>query len=212
MKKKKPSLLRSLGTTLSILLVIVVFAYGVQVTAVNFETTRSEIRLTQLKRVLRALARPDIVEYDQVETNIEIPFYLPCPEDQEILIPEPVLGEAHLVSSTNCGSADDIIHVEGYNLPPHSKGPLNFVTTSGVKKPLGDFSTDGEGYFQLDVKLPDRQPVEEAQQAENGQLRAVIAQMSLVRLEDVVGVVVVGVILLQQGEVVPRGKFVRSGE
>lgn len=163
MNKKKPSLLRSLGTALIVLLVVVVFAYGVQVTNVNFETTRSEIRLTQLKRVLRALAHPDIVEYDQVETNFEIPFYLPCPEDQEILIPEPIPGEAHLVSSTYCGSPGDIIQIEGYNLPPNSKGPINFITNSGVKKPLGNFLTDNEGYFQLDAELPIRQPVAEAQ-------------------------------------------------
>ena len=163
MNKKKPSLLRSLGTTLVVFLVIVIFAYGVQVTNVNFETTRSEIRLTQLTRVLRALARPDIIEYDQVETNIEIPFYLPCPEDQEILIPEHTSEEAYLVSSAYCGSAGDIIHIEGYNLLPNYKGPVNFVTASGINKPLGDFLTDGEGYFQLDAELPNRQPVEDAQ-------------------------------------------------
>ena len=163
MNKKKPSLLRSLGTTLGVLLVVVVFAYGVQVTNVNFETTRSEIRLTQLTRVLRALARPDLIEYDQVKTNYGIPFYLPCPEDQEIIIPEPNLEEAYLIASTYCGSAGDIIHIEGYNLPPNSKGPINFVIASGINKPLGDFLTDGEGYFQLDAELPERQPVEEAQ-------------------------------------------------
>ena len=163
MNKKKPSLQRSLGTTLVVFLILVVFAYGVQVTNVNFETTRDEIRLTQLTRVLRALARPDIIEYDQEETNYEIPFYLPCPEDQEILIPDPSPEEAHLVSSTYCGSAGDFIQIEGFNLLPNSKGPVNFVTASGIKKPLGDFLTDGEGYFQLDAELPDRQPVEEAQ-------------------------------------------------
>ena len=64
MNKKKPSLQRSLGTALIVLLVVVVFAYGVQVTDVNFETTRSEVRLTQLTRVIRALAQPDLIEYD----------------------------------------------------------------------------------------------------------------------------------------------------
>ncbi len=49
MNKKKPSLLRSLGIALGVVLVITVFAYGVNVTDVNFETTREEARLTQLK-------------------------------------------------------------------------------------------------------------------------------------------------------------------
>ncbi len=64
MDNKKPSLLRSLGIALGVVLVIVVFAYGVKVTDVNFETTRSVDRLTSLKRVIRALVKPDIIEYD----------------------------------------------------------------------------------------------------------------------------------------------------
>ena len=94
MEKKKPSLLRSLGTALGVVLVITVFAYGVQVTDVNFETTRSEERLTQLKRVIRALAKPDIIEYDTDEMDVEISFYLPCPDDQQIEIPEPDTTQA----------------------------------------------------------------------------------------------------------------------
>ena len=77
MDNKKPSLLRSLGIALGVVLVIVVFAYGVKVTDVNFETTRSVDRLTSLKRVIRALVKPDIIEYDQEVTVVEFPFYLP---------------------------------------------------------------------------------------------------------------------------------------
>ena len=88
MDKKKPSLLRSFGTGLLVILVVSIFAYGVQVTDVNFETTRSEDRLTQLKRVIRALVKPDIIEYETEDIEVEIPFYLPCPEDHHIEIPE----------------------------------------------------------------------------------------------------------------------------
>jgi phosphonate ABC transporter permease subunit PhnE len=163
MNKKKPSLLRSLGTALSVLLVVVIFAYGVQVTDVNFETTRSEDRLTQLKRVIRALAQPDVIEYDTKDTNIEIPFYLPCPEDQDIEIPKPETNQPYLIASVYCASPEENVIIEGFNFAPTSKGPLNFVTTSGVKKQLGNFEADKEGYFQVEVEIPTRQPVEEAQ-------------------------------------------------
>ena len=163
MNKKKPSLLRSLGTALSVLLVVVVFAYGVQVTKVNFETTRSEDRLTQLKRVIRALVRPDIIEYDTEDIDIDIPFYLPCPEDQDIEIPEPEPNQPYLIASVYCASPKETVIIEGFNFAPNSKGPLNFVTASGVKKQLGSFEIDGEGYFQMEVEIPTRQPVTEAQ-------------------------------------------------
>ncbi len=163
MNKKKPSLLRSLGTALGVFLVLVVLAYGVKVTDVNFETTRSEDRLTQLRRVIRALVKPDIIKYETLDTNVEIPFYLPCPENQEIEIPEPDTSQAYLVSNVYCASPKEKAIIQGYNFTPGSKGPINFITSSGVKKQLGNFEIDGEGFFQLEVELPTRQPVTEVQ-------------------------------------------------
>ena len=64
----------------AIVLVVVVYAFGFSVTDVSFETVRDEQRLTQLTRILRALAHPDIFEYDKVEQNIDVAFHLPCPE------------------------------------------------------------------------------------------------------------------------------------
>ena len=139
MNNKKPSLLRSLKTALGVFLVVVVFAYGVQVTNVNFETTRSEMRLTQLTRVIRALVRPDLIEYDTEDTNVEIPFYLPCPEDQSVEAPEPDTSQPYLTASVYCASPKENVIIQGFNFIPNSKGPLNFVTASGVKKQLGNF-------------------------------------------------------------------------
>ncbi len=163
MNKKKPSLLRSLGTAITVVLVIVVFAYGVNVTDVNFETTRSEDRLTQLTRVIRALVKPDVIEYDTIETNTDIPFYLPCPAGQVVEEPVPDTSQAYLTSSAYCGSPKELVFIQGYNFTPNSKGPLNFLTASGVKKQLGNFEADSNGYFELEVELPTRQPVAEAQ-------------------------------------------------
>ena len=164
MDNKKPSILRSLGTALAVILGIVVFAYGVQVTDVNFETTQSENRLVQLRRVIRALVRPDIIEYETVDTDTEIPFYLPCPEG--VTIEEPQIddpSQPYLIASAYCAEPYDLIQVQGYNFAPYSRGPLNFMTASGVRKQLGNFETDGNGYFEMEVEIPKRQPVEEAQ-------------------------------------------------
>ena len=79
MKKKRP-FLRSILIFVGIILVILIYAFAFTVTDVDFETTRSEERLTQLTRIIRALAHPDIIEYDQQEVDIDIPYYLPCPE------------------------------------------------------------------------------------------------------------------------------------
>ena len=162
-KKKKPSLLRSAGTALAVVLGIIAFAYGVQVTDVNFETTRSEDRLTQLKRVIRALVKPDIIEYDLIETDVEIPFYLPCPVGQAVLPPEVDTTQPYLTANVYCASPQDQVIIEGYNFSPGTTGPLDFITASGVKKPLGDFNVNSTGSFQLKVEMPIRQPVADAQ-------------------------------------------------
>jgi phosphonate ABC transporter permease subunit PhnE len=163
MQQKKPSLLRSLGIGLGVIVVIIVYAYGFRVTDVSFETTREERRLTQLKRVLRALAHPDIFTYETEEEHVEIPFYLPCPEGEDVQLPEPDTSGPYLRANVPCGAADEMIVVEGFNLPPNQSGPLDFVTASGVKKPLDDYRSDAEGYFREEVELPNRQPVAEAQ-------------------------------------------------
>jgi len=163
MKKKKPSLLRSLVTALAVVVGILAFSYGVQVTNVNFETTRSEDRLTQLRRVVRALVKPDIIEYELAETTIEIPFYLPCPEDQEVAAPEVDTSGPYLVASAYCASPKETVIIEGYNFIPRTGGPLDFITASGVRKPLDDYRANDTGYFSTEVTLPQRQPVAEAQ-------------------------------------------------
>mgnify|MGYP003959975511 CR=1 FL=1 len=163
MEKKNKSLKRSLGVGLMVVVVIIVFAYGFQVTDVNFETTRDETRLIQLTRVLRALVQPDIMEYEKEEVDVDVPFYLPCPEGQDVALPQVDDTQPYLVPSVSCAGPKETLTVEGFNLIPNSKGPLNFIAASGVKLQLGNFETDEEGYFSVEVEIPTRQPLTEAQ-------------------------------------------------
>jgi phosphonate ABC transporter permease subunit PhnE len=160
--KSQRTLLKSIGIGVAIIIVLVVYAYGFQVTKVNFSETRSETRLTVLARILRALAHPDILEYEQEEMNVDIPFYLPCPEG-EVEIPEPDKSGPYLVTSVPCAASKESVTVEGFNFKPNAKGPLNFVTISDVRLQLTNFEVDEDGYFKVDVQMPTRQPVEEAQ-------------------------------------------------
>lgn len=160
--KKQRSLLKSIGLGLVILLVLVVYAYGFQVTQVDFAETSSEVRLTQLTRILRALAHPDIIEFNQEETIVETAIYLPCP-DGGMELPEPDTSGPYLVTDVACADSKENVIVEGYQLPPGSKGPINFLTSSGAKIQIGKFVVAGDGTFQENVRMPTRQPVAEAQ-------------------------------------------------
>jgi phosphonate ABC transporter permease subunit PhnE len=159
---KRPSLLRSFIFWIFVLIGLITIAYGFQVTKVNFIETRSEQRLTQLTRIIRALAHPDILEYDKEEVFVEAPVYLPCPE-AEVPIHEPDTSGPYIILDPNCEDAGEFIVVEGFNFLPNVQGPINFIPPSGASLNIGNFTADSNGEFEQRVQLPKRQPVEEAQ-------------------------------------------------
>ena len=161
MKKKRP-IFRSFLIFAAIIIAVLIYAFAFSVTDVDFETTRSEERLTQLTRIIRALAHPDIIEYDQEEVDIDVPYYLPCPEDGA---PEIVVDQSgpYLVVDPPCAGPKDLVTINGYNFTPEAAGPVNFIPPSGAKLQIGNFETDEQGNFEIFTELPNRQPVEEAQ-------------------------------------------------
>jgi phosphonate ABC transporter permease subunit PhnE len=160
--KKKRSLLRSIGIFAAIILVIVIYAIAFNVTDVDFEATRSEERLTQLTRIIRALAHPEIIEYDQEEVDVEVPFYLPCPEDGAPEIELDTSGP-YIIVDPPCAGPKDFVTISGFNFTPGTRGPVNFIPPSGAKLQIGNLEIDDQGNFEIVTELPNRQPVEEAQ-------------------------------------------------
>lgn len=156
------SILRSLGLAIVVIVVVVIYAYGVEVTGVDFETTRQESRLTQLTRILRALAHPDLIEYEQQEQIVEVPLYLPCP-DGGAPDSQPDTSGPFIVVTPGCASARQIVRIEGFNLWEEAGGPVNFVPPSGASLTMGFFQTDAEGSFSIRTELPNRQPLDEPQ-------------------------------------------------
>ncbi len=164
---KNKSLLRSLSVGLITLLVFITFAYGFSVTNINFEETRSERRVASLTRILRALAHPKILDYEVESVDVEIPFYLGCPEEG---VPPPMVDRsgAFIITNVACAEPRDTIIVEGYNFQENSSGPINFIGFSpeapdGVPLQMGSFQADGQGNFRVEVTIPNRQVKEEPQ-------------------------------------------------
>ena len=165
--KEKPSLLKSIGIGLAVILGVVVYAYGFTVTRVDFEETRSENRQTSLTRVLRALVHPNLFEIEYEVTDLDLPFYLPCPEgDIEPITPD--TSGAYITSNVTCANPGDTVVIEGFNLQARSSGPLNFIAYNpeyqeGIPLQMSNFKVDENGHFVEEVELPMRQPVDQAQ-------------------------------------------------
>jgi phosphonate ABC transporter permease subunit PhnE len=161
-KDHKASLWKSIKVGLVSLLVMVIFAYGFQITKVNLEELSSAQRQESLIRVMRALAKPAFFEFDQEEEIINTPFYVPCPATG---IPpagqEQTASGAYLVITPACANPGDIIQVEGFNFAPQASGPLRFVPGKDPSNvvTLGrvNVETDSNGHFITSMVLPDRQ-------------------------------------------------------
>ena len=161
MDKKKPDIRRSLMTGLGVLVALLVYAYGFQVTKVNLEQTKSERRQEQLFRILRALARPEIFEYEREEFVVRAQIMTPCPADG---FTPPAIEDTtlpYLVVSPPCADPRTEVTIEGFNFAPLLRGPINFVPFgSGVELQIGSIEVDEEGYFTLTTRLSNR-PAEE---------------------------------------------------
>ncbi|MGB9674256.1 MAG: ABC transporter permease subunit [Anaerolineales bacterium] len=159
MKKPSASLWKSVRLGIFILLGLVIYAYGFQVTKVDLGEFRKESRQESRIRVTRALARPDIFEYQQEEITVYAPVYIPC-QSTGFPFTQPDQTKPYLVLTPACGNVGEDIHIEGFNFPPNLKGPLYFVPSADPADKLalqkGNFQTDATGHFILDFKLPDR--------------------------------------------------------
>lgn len=166
-KNAKASPWKSLRVGLIALVSMIVLAYGFEITRVDLEELRSETRQESLTRVTRALAKPDLLEYDQEEEIVNVPVYAPCPADGNLPVaPQPGGAEPFIVLTPACANPGDTIQVEGFNFAPNTVGPLRFIPGSDPNNPVSlgrdNAATDADGHFVVNMVLPKR-PSEDVQ-------------------------------------------------
>jgi phosphonate ABC transporter permease subunit PhnE len=167
MNNKKASPWKSLRTGLIVLLVLVVFAYGFEITDIDLEQLRSEQRQNSLQRVTRALAQPDIFEFEQEEQKAITPVFVTCPADGSVPeLPAPDTSGPYLTVTPSCAEPDEPVTVEGFNFFPNARGPVRFVPgndpTNVVELGNEIGATDADGHFVATLALPNR-PSDEQQ-------------------------------------------------
>lgn len=167
MKNQKASPWKSLRTGLMVLLALIVFAYGFEITDIDLEQLRSEQRQNSLQRVTRALARPDIFEFEQEEQKAMAPVYVTCPTDGGTPeVPPTDTSGPYVTVSPVCAEPEQSVTVEGFNFFPNANGPVRFVPGNDPANPveLGNLTaqTDAQGHFVATLELPNR-PSEEVQ-------------------------------------------------
>jgi len=156
---KKSSPWKSIQFGLAVLAGLLIYAYGFQITRVDLEDLRSERRQESLVRVIRALARPEIFEYEQAEEIINSPIYVPCPANLPSL-PEPDKSGPYLVITPACAGEGETVQVEGFNFAPETEGPLRFIPGSDPANTVAigrdNVKTDSDGHFSFEMTMPKR--------------------------------------------------------
>lgn len=158
--RKKASPWKSLQLGLAILAGLLVYAYGFQITRVELEDLRSERRQESMVRVMRALARPEIFEYEQEVEVINAPVYVPCPDGEIDPVSESDSTGPSIVVTPACAAPGEAVQVEGFNFAPNTSGPLRFVPGSDPANPVtigrDNVETDEAGHFITQMTMPER--------------------------------------------------------
>ncbi|HET6597422.1 MAG TPA: ABC transporter permease subunit [Anaerolineales bacterium] len=158
---KKATLWKSIQIGLAVLAGLLIYAYGFQITQVDLEDLRSERRQESLVRVMRALARPEIFEYEQEVEVINAPVHVPCPAGGIEPASEAGSEGPYIVVSPGCAAPGETVQVEGFNFAPNTSGPLRFVPGSDPANPVAigrdSVETDESGHFVHQMVLPARE-------------------------------------------------------
>ena len=113
----------------------------------------SETRQPSLTRILRALARPELVTYDQERVITELDVAIPCGAAT------PVTSSGGISISPTCAAPGEIVTITGSGFEAGERVTLSFVpdTEFDITLPLRTINADDVGSFTLDAEMPDRE-------------------------------------------------------
>jgi ABC-type phosphate/phosphonate transport system permease subunit len=115
----------SLGAFFAVIVIIVIYAYGFQVTKVDLEKPKEERRQTQLTNIIRGLARPRLFEYEEERVAVEAPVMMPC--DEQVSLPPVDTSGRYIELAPNCVELGGEVTVTGYNFEPGETVFLFFI-------------------------------------------------------------------------------------
>lgn len=164
--RKRRSWRRWLIILIAILAAFVIYSFAFAKTDVSLDEIQSETRQEQLFRILRALARPDLVTYDKEDLVVTADVYVPC-NGAEPAPAEPAETGATISVTPTCAGPGELMTVNGTGYEPGARVTVNFVPVSEYAIVLSQGRADvaDDGTFSLSFEAPDR-TTDEPQQVE----------------------------------------------
>ena len=132
-----------------IVAVIMIYAYAIQVTNVNLEEPLEPNRQKELASLIRDLAHPDFLTFENETRTTNISIRMPCPDEVRA---SQVAGEGRSFRlDPNCATTpQDPITASGTNFIPNTDGVILWYPVSQSEFHIGR-SDDGETWEEIDV-------------------------------------------------------------
>jgi phosphonate ABC transporter permease subunit PhnE len=155
---------RTLFIVILLLASFVIYAFAFAKTDVSLDEIKSETRQEQLFRILRALARPDLIRYDKEDLVVSVDVFIPCNgTDPDAATPDQ--SGATISVTPSCASPGDTMTVNGTGFEAGKRVTVNFVPKSDfdIVLPQGRVDVAEDGTFSLSFEAPARESNEPQQ-------------------------------------------------
>ncbi len=153
-------------TAVIILVIFLLYAYGIQVTKVNLQEPLEPKRQENLVGLIRSLARPDLFGHQTETRRTTVSIRMPCPED--IKGSQVSIEERQVLMAPNCASTtQDRITISGQGFLPNANGLIAWLPPgSTTTRRVAEFKVNADGQLDLTFTMPDIRETGEPQQIE----------------------------------------------
>jgi ABC-type phosphate/phosphonate transport system permease subunit len=167
-EKKPDPAWRSFRTFLIVIAIIIIYAYGFQVTKIDLEKPKEAQRQAQLTNIMRGLAQPRLLEYEEERLQIDAPVMMPC--DPQASLPPVDESGRYIEVIPDCVELGQEVTVNGYNFEPGETVFLFFIPQAAsiheqIELRLADepIEVDSQGQFSYIAKMRDDRPSDDPQ-------------------------------------------------
>ncbi len=167
-EKSVNPLVKALFILGAFIFLFVLYAYAIDVTQINFEEPQDPRRQAVTTRVIRALARPDFFEFNEITRSISIPIKIPCTGDISGSQFTFENGRSATIRPNCASTTQETITVEASGFLPRTDGIMRWHPPGdqSTSRALTSFRTDRNGDFVAEFSMPDIRESDEPQRIE----------------------------------------------
>ncbi|MEJ2749954.1 MAG: ABC transporter permease subunit, partial [Anaerolineae bacterium] len=153
-------------TAAIILVVFLLYAYGLQVTKVNLQEPLQPKRQENLVGLIRSLARPDLFAHQTETRKTAVSIRMPCPE--EVKGSQVSIEGRQVLMVPNCASTtQDQITLSGEGFLPNADGLIGWLPPgSTTTRRVAEFKVSPDGQLNVTFTMPDIRETDDPQQIE----------------------------------------------